>query len=75
MCFTNDVFSHPLSKPWWARRFPAWRHTKHSSADAARDYEGFWGRLAKETLSWKKPFTRCSTNRTRRSIRGSKTAS
>ncbi|NGM78784.1 acetate--CoA ligase [Burkholderia multivorans] len=26
-------------------------------ADAARDYEGFWGRLAKETLSWKKPFT------------------
>jgi len=27
-------------------------------AEAERDYEGFWGRLAKETLSWKKPFTK-----------------
>ncbi len=25
--------------------------------EAARDYTGFWGRLAKETLQWKKPFT------------------
>jgi acetyl-CoA synthetase len=28
------------------------------AAEAERDYEGFWGRLAKETLSWKKPFTK-----------------
>jgi acetyl-CoA synthetase len=28
------------------------------TAEADRDYEGFWGRLAKETLSWNKPFTK-----------------
>ncbi|MGF6633958.1 acetyl-CoA synthetase [Paraburkholderia sp. MM5496-R1] len=28
------------------------------AAEAERDYEGFWGRLAKETLSWHKPFTK-----------------
>ncbi len=27
-------------------------------AEAERDYEGFWGRLAKENLEWHKPFTR-----------------
>ena len=27
-------------------------------AAAAQDYEGFWGKLAKETLLWKKPFSR-----------------
>ncbi len=27
-------------------------------AEAERDYEGFWGRLAAENLEWKKPFTR-----------------
>jgi acetyl-CoA synthetase len=27
-------------------------------AEAERDYEGFWGRLAKEMLTWKKPFTK-----------------
>ena len=27
-------------------------------AEAARDYDGFWSRLARETLSWHKPFTR-----------------
>ena len=25
--------------------------------EAERDYEGFWGRLARETLTWKKPFS------------------
>ncbi len=25
--------------------------------EAARDYEGFWGRLAREHLDWHKPFT------------------
>jgi acetyl-CoA synthetase len=25
---------------------------------AAKDYEGFWGKLARETLQWKKPFTK-----------------
>ncbi|WP_321945309.1 acetate--CoA ligase [Paraburkholderia sp. J10-1] len=27
-------------------------------AEAERDYEGFWARLASETLSWYKPFTK-----------------
>ena len=27
-------------------------------AEAERDYAGFWGRLAKETLLWHKPFTK-----------------
>ena len=26
--------------------------------EAARDYEGFWSRLARETLAWHKPFTK-----------------
>jgi acetyl-CoA synthetase len=26
-------------------------------AEAEKDFEGFWGRLAKETLLWHKPFT------------------
>ena len=26
-------------------------------AEAEQDYEGFWARLAKENLYWKKPFT------------------
>ncbi|MFC5430823.1 acetyl-coenzyme A synthetase N-terminal domain-containing protein, partial [Paraburkholderia denitrificans] len=27
-------------------------------AEAERDYEGFWARLARETLSWHKPFSK-----------------
>src|SRR5579864_5623626 len=26
-------------------------------AEAERDYAGFWARLARETLAWKKPFS------------------
>ncbi len=28
------------------------------TAEAERDYEGFWARLARETLTWRKPFTK-----------------
>jgi acetyl-CoA synthetase len=28
------------------------------AAEAERDFEGFWGRLARETLVWSKPFTK-----------------
>jgi acetyl-CoA synthetase len=28
------------------------------AAEAERDYEGFWARFARETLSWSKPFTK-----------------
>ncbi|MBS0309704.1 MAG: acetate--CoA ligase [Proteobacteria bacterium] len=31
---------------------------KAMCVEAERDYEGFWARLARETLEWKKPFTR-----------------
>src|SRR5687767_5170266 len=27
-------------------------------AEAAADYEGYWARLARELVSWKKPFTK-----------------
>ena len=27
-------------------------------AEAERDFDGFWGRLARETLHWSKPFTK-----------------
>ncbi|MCM0044401.1 MAG: acetate--CoA ligase [Burkholderiaceae bacterium] len=27
-------------------------------AEAERDYEGFWGRLAKENIEWKRPFSK-----------------
>jgi acetyl-CoA synthetase len=30
---------------------------KALASEAERDYEGFWARLARETLSWHKPFT------------------
>ena len=28
-------------------------------AEAEKDYEGFWGRLARENLEWHKPLLRC----------------
>ena len=31
---------------------------KALSEAAVKDYEGFWSKLAKETLQWKKPFTK-----------------
>ncbi|WP_327367070.1 acetyl-coenzyme A synthetase N-terminal domain-containing protein, partial [Caballeronia terrestris] len=31
---------------------------KALAAEAERDYEGFWARLARETLAWHKPFTK-----------------
>ncbi len=31
---------------------------KKLCAEAEKDYDGFWGRLAKENLYWKKPFTK-----------------
>src|SRR6476619_4772694 len=27
-------------------------------AEAAKDYEGFWGKLARENLQWQTPFTK-----------------
>ena len=44
-------------------------------AEFERDFEGSWARLARETLAWTKPFSKCSTSRRRRSSAGSMTAS
>jgi acetyl-CoA synthetase len=32
-------------------------------AEAAADYQGYWGRLARELVSWKKPFTKVLKDR------------
>jgi acetyl-CoA synthetase len=37
---------------------PGMEAYKKLVAEAERDFEGFWGRLARETLSWSKPFTK-----------------
>ena len=45
-------------------------------AEAERDFEGFWARLAREELLWHKPFTQGARRiATRRSSSGSTTAS
>src|SRR5688500_15600906 len=31
---------------------------RNLAAEAERDFEGFWSRLARETLLWSKPFTK-----------------
>ena len=33
-------------------------------AEAEKDYEGFWARLARELVSWKVPFTQVLNSRT-----------
>ncbi len=38
--------------------FPAWTPTSALCAEAERDYEGFWARLARENLAWQSPFTK-----------------
>ena len=44
-------------------------------AEAERDYEGFWARLAREELLWKKPFTRVLDESKPPSSGGSRTES
>jgi len=39
-------------------------------AEADKDFEGFWARLARENLQWTKPFTRTLDESMRRSISG-----
>ncbi len=42
--------------------------------EAETDYQGYWGRLAKELITWKTPFTKCSMSPTHHSSSGLKTA-
>ena len=45
------------------------------NAEAAADYEGFWAKLARETLAWHKPFSKALDELTRLCTNGSRTAS
>lgn len=60
---SNRFFTKPVSsrRPRRSRRrrpFPACRAYRALVAEAEQDYEGFWARLAREGLTWHKPFTK-----------------
>ena len=52
----NRVFNPPADFVKGAA-VPGMEAYKKLCAEAERDYDGFWGRLAKENMYWKKPFT------------------
>ncbi len=52
----NRIFNPPPSFTAQAA-VPGMAAYEALCAEAASDYEGFWARLAREHLSWKKPFT------------------
>ena len=53
----NRVFNPPADFVKGAA-VPGMEAYKKLCAEAERDYDGFWGRLAKENMYWKKPFTK-----------------
>ncbi len=53
----NRVF-HPPADFIKGAAVPGMEAYKKLCAEAEKDYDGFWGRLAKENLYWKKPFTK-----------------
>ena len=53
----NRVFNPPADFIKGAA-VPGMEAYKKLCAEAEKDYDGFWGRLAKENLYWKKPFTK-----------------
>ena len=53
----NRVFNPPAALSAQAA-IPSMAVYQALCDEAARDYEGFWSRLARETLSWHKPFTK-----------------
>ena len=53
----NRVFNPPADFVKGAA-IPGMEAYNKLCAEAEQDYEGFWGRLAKENLYWKKPFTK-----------------
>jgi len=53
----NRVF-HPPADFVKGAAVPGMEAYKKLCAEAEKDYDGFWGRLAKENLYWKKPFTK-----------------
>ncbi|MGV0981386.1 MAG: acetate--CoA ligase [Polynucleobacter sp.] len=53
----NRVFNPPADFVKGAA-IPGMEAYNKLCAEAERDYDGFWGRLAKENIFWKKPFTK-----------------
>ena len=53
----NRVFNPPADFVKGAA-IPGMDAYKKLCAEAEKDYDGFWGRLAKENIYWKKPFTK-----------------
>jgi acetyl-CoA synthetase len=53
----NRVFNPPADFVKSAA-IPGMEAYKKLCAEAESDYDGFWGRLAKENIYWKKPFTK-----------------
>jgi len=53
----NRIFNPPADFVKGAA-IPGMEAYKQLCAEAEKDYDGFWGRLAKENIYWKKPFTK-----------------
>ncbi len=53
----NRVF-HPSADFVKGAAIPGMDAYKKLCAEAEKDYDGFWGRLATENIYWKKPFTK-----------------
>ena len=53
----NRIFNPPADFVKGAA-IPGMDAYKKLCAEAEKDYDGFWGRLAKENIYWKKPFTK-----------------
>lgn len=53
----NRVFNPPADFVKGAA-IPGMEAYNELCAEAEKDYDGFWGRLAKENIYWKKPFTK-----------------
>ena len=53
----NRIFNPPADFVKSAA-IPGMDAYKKLCAEAEKDYDGFWGRLAKENIFWKKPFTK-----------------
>ena len=53
----NRVF-HPPADFVKGAAIPSMEAYKKLCAEAEKDYDGFWGRLANENIYWKKPFTK-----------------
>ncbi|QWE29671.1 acetate--CoA ligase [Polynucleobacter sp. AM-7D1] len=53
----NRVFNPPADFVK-AAAIPGMEAYNKLCAEAEKDYDGFWGRLAKENIYWKKPFTK-----------------